>query len=87
MDAGSGAVVARVGQDGQILQERAQHAEHVLAGGGQVVDVARQDVGDPQGGCRPGLNRAWMFPPKSWVLPAYHKSMVVPLRLVVFFFQ
>src|SRR5512142_2540854 len=25
-----------------------------------------------------------MFPPKSRVLPAYHKSMTVPLRLTVF---
>ena len=25
-----------------------------------------------------GRNRAWMLPPKSWVLPEYQASMILP---------
>ena len=37
----------------------------------------------PTAGSRTDKNSAWMFPPKSCVFPAYHKSMTVPLRLRV----
>ena len=30
-----------------------------------------------------GVNNAWMFPPKSWVFPEYHTSIVSPLRLIL----
>jgi hypothetical protein len=46
MDAGACAFVAEVGLHGQARQERPQHAEDVLASGGQVMGIARQDIGD-----------------------------------------
>jgi hypothetical protein len=46
------------------------------------MDIARQDI-RTHSGIPDGQNSAWMFPPKSWVFAAYHKSIVLPLRLRV----
>jgi hypothetical protein len=41
VDAVTSTFVAGIGQHGHGLQERPQHAQDVLAGGGQVVDIER----------------------------------------------
>ena len=35
----------------------------------------------PRSGAPSGRNRAWMLPPKSWVLPEYQASIVLPFLL------
>src|ERR1017187_2857594 len=47
-DAMTCAFVAGIGQDGHGIQERPQYCEDILAGGGQVMDIARQHIRDPQ---------------------------------------
>jgi hypothetical protein len=42
------AFVAGIGQDRQVLEVRLQHRQQMLAGGGDVMNAARQDAGDPQ---------------------------------------
>jgi hypothetical protein len=48
VNAAAGAFVSGVGQYRQVLQEGPQDREDELAGGGDVVDPAGQDRGDPQ---------------------------------------
>jgi hypothetical protein len=44
-------------------------------------------TGEIHSGMPDGVNRAWMFPPKPCALPEYHRSIWLPLRLVVFSFS
>src|ERR1035437_4759040 len=46
VDAMTCAFVAGIGQDGHGIQERPQYCEDILAGGGQVMDIARQHIRD-----------------------------------------
>jgi hypothetical protein len=48
VDAVTCAVVAGIGQHRQAGQERPQDAQDVLAGGGQVMDIAGKHIRDPQ---------------------------------------
>jgi len=83
VDAVTSAFVPGIGQHGHGLQERPQHAQDVLAGGGQVVDIAGKHIRNPQrypGRVKQGLD----VPAEIMGFPEYHKSMVLPLRLIVF---
>lgn len=84
MDPDPGAVVAGVGEGGQPSGGcGVERAEQVGAGCGQVVYRAGLDVGVSQTGNPSGRIRAWTSPPRSWVLPEYQASIVVPFRLRV----
>ena len=48
VDTVTGAFVARIGQQGHGFQERPHQGKDILTGGGQVMDTARQHIGDPQ---------------------------------------
>lgn len=64
------ALVPAVGHDRHLLRERADHGEDHFPGCGKVVHVARENVRDSH---RPpaGIEKAWMFPPKSFFFPEY----------------
>ncbi len=48
VDAVTCTFVAGIGQHWHRVQERPQHAQDIFPGRGQVMDIARQDIGKPQ---------------------------------------
>jgi hypothetical protein len=47
------------------------------------MDIAWQHVRDPRRQAA-GVDRHWMFPPKSFFFPEYHRPISRPFRLAVF---
>ena len=59
VDAVTCAFITRIGQHRHGVQERPQHAQDILPGRSQVMDIARQHVRNPQrnpGGVKQGLD-------------------------------
>jgi hypothetical protein len=74
VNAAACAFVPGAGQYRQVLQEGPQDREDEIAGGGDVADPAGRTA-ETRSGMPPGVNSAWMFPPRPWAWPEYQRPI------------
>jgi len=73
------AFVARIGQHGHDVQERAQHREDILAGRGQVMDITRKHIRNPHRHSR-RVKQSLDVPPEIMRLPRVLACAASPRR-------